>query len=360
MPPKISTYLWFFLPLVVISTISLLILHSVDPQTGRDQLIYFLLSALIIIGLAKVDYHLYTFSPWPWLAASLLILLLTVIFGTSIRGSTRWVDIFGISLQTSELVKPLLVIFTATFLVQFAVKHRFKDLLLFFFLISLPATLIFLQPDLGTAILVGWIALSSLIVGGVKLKHLSIILVLIALAIPVGTYGLKPYQKDRLTSFINPNVDPLGSGYNARQATIAVGSGKVFGRGLGQGTQSHLRFLPERQTDFVFASLVEELGFAGGLLLLSAYGAFSLALIRAARQAATDTGAIICLTILSLLLFQVLINIGMNMGLMPVTGITLPLVSAGGSSVLSYAILIGIALSVALRPAGKKAKLEIK
>jgi rod shape determining protein RodA len=177
--------------------------------------------------------------------------------------------------------------------------------------------------------------------------------------LPIGYSQLKSYQRQRLESFVNPSVDPLGTGYNALQATIAVGSGKFIGRGLGQGTQSHLRFLPERHTDFIFASLVEELGFVGGVIVIVSYLWLSLSLMRFARYASSDVGSIICLTTSSLLLVQAFINIGMNMGLLPITGITLPLVSSGGSSILSFAVLLGLCYSVALRQTGKRAVLEI-
>jgi rod shape determining protein RodA len=152
----------------------------------------------------------------------------------------------------------------------------------------------------------------------------------------------------------------LGSGYNALQATIAVGSGQIIGRGLGQGTQSHLRFLPERQTDFIFASLVEELGLLGGALVIGAYVWLCHALIMTAKNANTNVGSIICLVTLILISIQAFINIGMNMGIMPVTGITLPLVSAGGSSLISFSILLGICLSIAHHPTAKKPGLEIR
>jgi rod shape determining protein RodA len=203
------------------------------------------------------------------------------------------------------------------------------------------------------------ITAASIIGIGVGFKRIFITLAFIAILFPLGYSQLKPYQVNRLVSFINPDADPLGAGYNVTQSTIAVGSGKIFGRGLGQGTQSHLRFLPEKHTDFIFASLVEELGLIGGVMIIFSYLALCFGLIRAAQFASSEVGSVICLSSLGLILFQAVVNIGMNLGIMPITGITLPLVSSGGSSILSMGIMLGMCLSVALRPTSHKALLEI-
>jgi rod shape determining protein RodA len=178
--------------------------------------------------------------------------------------------------------------------------------------------------------------------------------------IPLGSLSLKPYQKDRILSFINPYQDHLGTGYNSIQATIAVGSGQLTGRGLGKGTQSHLRFLPERHTDFIFASFVEELGFLGGSILIGAYIWLAMNLVNTAKVASTSIQSLICLISAGLILTQSLVNIGMNMSLLPITGVTLPLVSYGGSSLLSSIIILGINWSIIIRAHSKTRNLEIR
>jgi rod shape determining protein RodA len=343
---------------LILASSSLLILHSVAPQVFISQLGFFLAAALIAGILSRFDYQLYVFSPWPPYIISILLLLITLVLGSPIRGSTRWLNIFGFSFQTSEITKPLLIIFAATYLAH-KLPRTVKELVIFLFLMAFPALLVFLQPDLGTAILIMVITAASIIGIGVGFKRIFITLAFIAILFPLGYSQLKPYQVNRLVSFINPDADPLGAGYNVTQSTIAVGSGKIFGRGLGQGTQSHLRFLPEKHTDFIFASLVEELGLIGGVMIIFSYLALCFGLIRAAQFASSEVGSVICLSSLGLILFQAVVNIGMNLGIMPITGITLPLVSSGGSSILSMGIMLGMCLSVALRPTSHKALLEI-
>lgn len=349
----------FLVPVAILCLFSIVVLRSVAPQVANLQLLYFLLGAGLFYLLSRFDYELYTFSPWPWYIAANAILGLTLVLARAIRGSARWIEIGTLNIQTSEVAKPLLVLFAATYLSQ-KPPRTFKELLKFLGYMVIPTGLIYLQPDLGSSLIILALSLGAVIASGVSLKNLGLLLGIFILLVPVVFLGLKDYQKLRIQSFIDPTQEKAGSGYHAIQSTIAVGSGKILGRGLGQGTQSHLRFLPERQTDFIFASLVEELGFLGGLFLLATYAWASFGLISAARGAKNDTGSIICLTILSILVFQLIINAGMNMGIMPITGITLPLVSSGGSSIISFMILMGLGNAVALRAKSPKSPLEIK
>lgn len=356
---RYSAPLLIWLGTLLLACLSLLSLRSVAPEVFFAQIIYGLIALILAVGISRLDYRLYIFSPWPWYGIVIGLLTLTYVFGETIRGATRWLNLFGVSLQTSELAKPLLILFLAIYVVE-RFPSRFVDLLRFILLLSLPVFLVFFQPDLGTAIIYAIIAFTGLVAAGIGFKPLLTFLIICLFLIPIFFPLLKPYQQDRLHTFLNQDLDPQGIGYNAHQAQIAVGSGKFFGRGLGQGTQSHLRFLPEKQTDFIFASIVEELGFLGGALIISAFVFLAAGLIQSSKRADTETGAIICLVSMATILLQAYINIGMNMGLLPVTGITLPFVSAGGSSLISLGIIIGICLSVALRPQINRRILEIR
>lgn len=355
---KISLYISFLGPISIICFSSLLILNSVLPEVARSQFIFFIIGFILFALISRIDYMLYMFSAWPWYIISNLLLLFTLIFGVTTRGSTRWFQFFGYTFQTSEFVKPLLILFLAGYLSLY-LPRSVKSLFYYLILTAIPIFLIFLQPDLGTATLIAFTSVAALVASGVNFKYIGLLILIGLLIVPLSYSQFKPYQQQRIISFIDPNVDPLGSGYNALQATIAVGSGRFIGRGLGQGTQSHLRFLPERHSDFIYAAFVEELGFIGGGILILAYLWLAYTLIKTARRASSDTGSLICLISVSLILIQAGVNIGMNMGLLPITGVTLPLVSAGGSSIISFMLILGICFSVALRPTHHRATFEI-
>jgi len=356
--PVLTRFFAFLTPIVLLVFLSLLILHSVDAKSADQQLVFAVLGVILFVVVSRIDYQLYLFSPWPWYFSSLFFLTITLLLTDPVRGSHRWINILGFSLQTSEIVKPMLILFVASYL-AFNYPKKVKDLLRFLAIMVVPFGLVFLQPDLGSALILAIIGAAGLLASGIPFKYLISVALIAILIVPIMFQFLKPYQINRLNTFLNPSTDPLGTGYNAVQATIAVGSGKIVGRGLGQGTQSHLRFLPERQTDFIFASLVEELGLLGGGLLILSYFWLSCMLLYTARVANSDTGSIICLISAALILFQFVVNVGMNMGVMPITGITLPFISAGGSSLVSFLIIMGICFSVLRHSRGKPASLEI-
>jgi len=226
--------------------------------------------------------------------------------------------------------------------------------------LALPIFLIFRQPDLGTTLVILAVWLGMILAQGLELKFLLSLLILSAVGLPFSWLFLKDYQKLRILTFLNPESDPLGAGYNLIQAMIAVGAGGIFGRGLGRGTQSQLAFLPEARTDFIFASLAEELGLFGSLILLLLFLFLSLRILKAAREAPDDFGYYLCAGVFSLLTFQVFVNVGVNIGILPITGITLPLVSQGGSSVLAVMTCLGLVESVARARKKKEEILEIK
>lgn len=293
---------------------------------------------------SKLDLGLILGLSTPLYIISVLLLLITILFGESVRGSTRWLNLGLFSLQTSEVVKPFLILFYANFLSQKNLKP--KNLLTFGLLSAIPFFLVFKQPDLGSALALLAIPLILYISNYFKPKTLLIIALFLAVIIPIGLKFIKPYQSKRIESFINPYSDSSGGGYNVIQSTIAIGSGRFFGKGVSLGTQSHLNFLPERHTDFIFASFVEEFGLLGSILILSSFFVLFQTMINNATNL-KDRGLYLTqLAILTLFSFQTAINIGMNLGLAPVTGITLPFFSYGGSSLISSFAIIGIQLKL--------------
>jgi rod shape determining protein RodA len=268
--------------------------------------------------------------------------------GPHIRGATRWIVVAGAQIQPSEFVKPFLLLAFAHFMAKYT-PRKLGSVPVLFGLFIVPFLLVLRQPDLGTGLVYAGFWASMLLAGGLPVWFFASVAAVLGILLPFIWSHLAVYQQSRVLTFLNPSLDPKGAGYNALQAMIAVGSGQWWGRGLGRGTQSHLRFLPEFHTDFIFATLVEELGFLGGTLLLAGY-AFLLYRIIAPiiRGILTDTRVFIySFGLFAMLLSQIFINVGMNMGLIPITGITLPFVSYGGSSILSTAVAFGILWALA-------------
>lgn len=275
-----------------------------------------------------------------WSGISLLIL--TYFIGFEARGSRRWIDLHFFSFQTSEFFKPFFAIFIAQYFVEhkaWLFKFRTTVVALGYFL--LPTILILKQPDLGTALVYFSMFIPVLVYSGVPRKILAQLSVMALIITPIYWMILKEYQRVRLLSFLNPQADMHGSGYNLVQSIIAIGSGKVLGRGLGYGTQAKLNFLPEFHTDFAFASLVEQFGFIGGALVIVLFLVLIRSCVGELRRRYNDKDDdgkfrfLYQLSIFSSIIFQSGINIGMNMGLFPITGITLPFISYGGSSLIA-------------------------
>lgn len=296
---------------------------------------------MVVFFVSKVDASLLFSFSFFWYVLSLILLIATFFIGRNIRGSVRWIDFGFFNLQTSELIKPLLAIFYSSYLANNSLKKS-KDFIVFLGIILLPVLIVAKQPDLGSALTLLFLPISLLIAAGYLKQIIIGLLMFLVIAIPLESKLLKPYQKERLETFVNPYRDPKGAGYNVIQATIAVGSGGILGKGVRLGTQSHLNYLPERHTDFIFASFSEEFGLLGvSVLFLSFFIIFRYCLDIARRQKENRTYYLI-FSVFSLFFFQFVVNVGMNLGIMPVTGITLPIFSYGGSSLLSFAILIGI------------------
>ncbi len=331
-----------YLPAIALTTLGIVTIYSIKPDNALAQVIIFGVSLIASFLISKLQLNRGWLPAWFWYLLVIVSLVATSLFGSASRGSARWITLFNQQLQTSEFAKIGIILFSATWFSRINKRNHLSQLVRYGLLILLPTFLIFIQPDLGTSLMLLAIAVSTIILSGTSFKHILIVSLVVALSLPLMYSQLKPYQKDRITSFINPATDPLGSGYNSLQSTIAVGSGMFFGRGLGRGTQSHLRFLPERHTDFIFASFVEEMGFVGGAAVMALYAWLAYGLILNGKQAETKTASLVSLLSAALILIQATINMGMNMGIVPITGVTLPFMSYGGSSLLSMYILLGI------------------
>lgn len=350
----------WLLPFFLLSfaSMSVLILRSVAPALLSKQLFFFLGGTAIFMASSRIE-----FKRWaglgPYLYGVLLILLaLTQIIGKVTRGAVSWIPLGPIHVEPSQLA----VFCVGLVVSKFVVKHPLQNLQSFFtfaLLVIVPAMFIFFQPDFGSTAIYLTAMASVFLLSNTKPAFLfGTAGVVVISSILIWTVLLKPYQKQRVTSFLNVSEQASAASYNAIQSVIAVGSGQLFGRGLGQGVQSHLRFLPERQTDFVFASFAEETGLLGSSLILGLYIATVCFVFFAGAQSSSESERLFCILTATMLAVQSTINIGMNIGLLPITGVTLPFISYGGSSILSLALQFGCIQSILLRQQ-KKASLHL-
>ncbi len=338
-PSKTSLVFSLFIVLVL----GLVTVWSTVPDLFLSQIAFAVAGIIIAILFTRADINLLLSFGWAWYAITIFLLILTEIIGPEIRGSVRWIDLGFFNMQTSELAKPFLVFFYTNYLAKHDLK-TIREFLKFIVIIAIPSFLVARQPDLGSALTLTAFPLVILALTGHMRKLLVLALISLVVIVPLESRLLKPYQRERIDTFLNPYKDPKGAGYNVIQANIAIGSGGIIGKGVRLGTQSHLNFLPERHTDFIFASYAEELGLIGVLILFSAYGFYIYRQISIAELFRQQKYSLLSLGIISIFLFQIVVNIGMNLGIMPVTGITLPIFSYGGSSLLSFSILVGIHL----------------
>jgi rod shape determining protein RodA len=276
-------------------------------------------------------------------------LLAVMIFGRTYLGAKRWVQIGSFHFQPSEWVKLVLILAMAKYFADQRSETTAQDLLKAGALVGIPMLMVLKQPDLGTALTYLPIAIMGLFLGGLKWRHAAVILIIGALLAPVAWHVLKPYQKDRLTSFMEPEADAQGKGYQVQQSLVAVGSGGIFGKGTAHGSQTQGQFLPVPHTDFIFAAFAEEHGFIGAMVVLLLYFVVLMRLIQNAQTAPDRAGAFVVMGVVAVLAFHLLVNVGMVVGFMPVTGIPLPLMSYGGSSVLFIFLALGIVMNVRMR-----------
>ncbi len=335
--------------LLFFSSITLSSFHG-DQGYLIKQSLWGITALLVMIGISRVDM---TVLKKPWVLFGLFfitnsLLILVLFLGKTINGATSWFSFGGVSFQPSDLVKVVLILILAKYLsrrhVEIAnIRHIITTGVYF----CIPFLLVFLQPDFGSAIIFGCIWMGMVFVSGISKKHLLILFgVGLVAFLFMWFFVFKPFQKHRIMNFIHPLSDIRGSGYNAYQSLIAVGSGGVIGKGVGFGTQSRLNFLPEYETDFIFAAFAEEWGFVGSLLVIICYAVIVWRLLRLATHGTTNFETLYALGLVIYFSSHIIINIGMNIGIMPVTGITLPFMSYGGSHLIAESLAIGILFSL--------------
>jgi rod shape determining protein RodA len=352
---------WALLGMVLLlCTISVLEVYSATLHTRfagfhTKQMFWIAGGLVATFILAKIDYHrLMDWAPW---AYGVCLLALTAVLvpgiGHKALGARRWIALHGFQFQPSEWVKLVLILCVARYFANLGGRSlTWRDIFKAFALVGVPMLLVLKEPDLGTTLIYTPILIAGLFLGGINWRQ-ALILMACSLVLIGGAWAsgkvLKPYQKARLTSFVNPDNDPKGSGYQIRQSLIAVGDGGIWGKGAAKGSQTQGYFLPIPYTDFIFAAFSEEHGFVGALLVLLLYFFILMRLIQNAQTAADLSGSLIIMGIVAVLTFQIAVNVGMVIGFMPVTGIPLPLMSYGGSSVLFTFLALGVAMNVRMR-----------
>lgn len=351
---------------VLLLALSLVSLYSLslagldfDRSNFQKQIISVIIGMVLMFLLSFYDYRALNFYSTKLYFAVLIILASVIFFGTAIRGTTGWIGFFSYHIQPVEIAKIILIIFLASFLskkkTQLSINARIISSVA---LVFLPVFLILKQPDLGSAsIIVGFWAV-LLCCSGLNKKNFLILFVAVIICALSSWFFLKDYQKERIINFTRPYQNPTGSGYNAIQSIVAVGSGKLTGKGLGHGSQSQLNFLPEKHTDFIFAVIAEELGFLGASTIFVLFGIIFWRIKEIARTAHDNFGYLLAIGVIAMFFFQILINIGMNVGIMPVAGVPLPFLSYGGSAMVSALMAIGLMQSVYIRRIKNKTTID--
>ena len=353
---RVRDFDWALLLIVLaICALSLLQIHSAT-QNGSlagmhmRQLWWIVLGIIAMLVMARVDYHAILDQAPILYLTGIGLLGAVLVAGSTKFGAKRWLSLGGMDFQVSELVKLIIIIVLARYLSEVRTDRlTLGDLIKVAFLTGVPLSLILLQPDLGTALVLVPVAIVGVFLAGLEWRHVVALAVIAALLVPVGWFFLKPYQKERIETFLNPGEDPRGSGYQVLQSKIAVGSGGFWGKGVGQGSQNQGGFLPVRWSDFILAALAEEMGFAGVFLTLLLYGALLIRLVQNAQRANDRAGMYIVMGVAAVIGFHVLVNVAMVIGYMPVTGIPLPLMSYGGSATVFVFMALGLVMNVRMR-----------
>ena len=315
------------------------------------QTIYIVAGIFLMWAISLIDYHAMMTQLLPLYVLSVVGLLAVLLIGKTAFNSTRWIALpGGIHIQVSEFAKLVIILVVARFMTELRSDVlELPDLLKITGLLAIPMLLIAKEPDLSTAVTYLPILGVGVFLVGLRWQYWAAFAAIVLLVVPLSFSLLKPYQRDRLVIFLNPDTDPKGTGYQIRQSKIAVGSGGMWGRGVTKGTQTQLRFLPVAHTDFIFSSLSEELGFVGVTVTLALYFVLLMQIVQNAQTAPDRAGMYICMGVAALLLFHILVNVGMVVGRMPVSGIPLPLMSYGGSSIWSTFLMLGLVNNVRLR-----------
>ena len=349
---------WVLLAFVlIICALGTFEIYSATRQTKfigfQTKQLYWIIGGLILMFLASmVNYQALLENVHWFYIASIVSLLAVAAVGTRVLGAKRWIKLpGGQHFQPSEWIKLVLILALAKYFSDLAGRDvGFRDIIKAFFIVAVPMAMVLKQPDLGTSLTYIPVLICALFLGGIKFKHAISILLLGTLMIyPVWRWGLKPYQKARLTSFSEPEADPRGSGYQIQKSLIAVGSGGLTGKGSMKGSQTQGAFIPIPYTDFIFAAYAEEHGFVGCLVVLLLYFILLMRLIQNAQSAPDRAGTLIIMGVVAVLVFHILVNVGMVVGYMPVTGIPLPLMSYGGSSILFTFLALGIVNNIRMR-----------
>ena len=347
---------WFLLALaLLIAAIGVVEIYSTtihSPLAGqyKKQIYWIILSCILALAASRLNYRL-VLEQTPWLyIASVVALAGLLIAGHSVAGTRRWLQLGGMSFQVSEIAKLVIILVVAAYFADRRTKAvTWGDLVKLGILAGLPAALVALEPDLGTALTFLPIVIAGVLFAGIRWQHIVVLCLAGILALPVGWHFLRPYQRERLVTFLHPSQNTQGSSYQVTQTKIAIGSGGFWGKGMGNGTQSRLGFIPVSHADSIFAAFAEEQGFLGTLFVLLLYFALLLRLLDGAQMAADRAGAFLLVGLASVLFFQIVINTGMLIGVFPITGIPLPLMSQGGSSLLFTFLGLGLAMSVRAR-----------
>ncbi len=315
----------------------------------NKQIIWGSVGIVFMIFFTLFDYKNFRHLAWPLFIMSVLLLAAVPIWGVTIYGAKRWLSFGYFNFQPSEFAKISVLLLGAKILSK---KSNRLDLVGLFYvmgLCSIPALLVIKQPDLGSGLNLLLLLSGIILYRGLTARVLKTMAVVLPMLMPLGWFLLKDYQKRRIMTFLNPGSDPLGDGYNIIQSQIAIGSGEIWGKGFLAGTQSQLRFLPEKHTDFAFAVFGEEWGFIGTITLLALFCFFLLSIVATARDSKDRFGSFLAAGVFFYFFWQILINMGMVLGLMPVVGIPLPFISYGGSATIVNFCLVGLVLSISMR-----------
>jgi rod shape determining protein RodA len=352
---------WLIAILAAICAIGVVEIYSATHGSAlagmhNKQIRWLVLGFVLMFALSWLDYHLILDQAWLLYLVGLLALVAVLLVGHTRFGAKRWIPILGEAFQVSELVKLIIIIWLARFFAEVRTDElSLRDLIKAGFLVALPLGLILKQPDLGTALVLVPLLVVGAFLGGLQWQHAAIFSLAGALLVgsvfypPVSRHILKPYQRERITSFLHPEEDAKGSGYQLLQSKIAVGSGGFWGKGFEHGSQNQLGYIPVRYSDFIMSAWAEEQGFKGVLLALGLYMALLLRLVQNAQRAKDRAGMFLVMGVAAALGFHVLVNVAMVIGAMPVTGIPLPLMSYGGSATLFVFLAIGLVMNVRLR-----------
>ncbi|PIQ84803.1 MAG: rod shape-determining protein RodA [Candidatus Omnitrophica bacterium CG11_big_fil_rev_8_21_14_0_20_63_9] len=317
------------------------------PELARRHLVWIVLGILSAVLTARINYRRWLDLAVPAYVASVIALIVVLAAGAVRLGATRWLSVFGVSVQPSEVAKLTSILMLARYLSGQPRPLPRRALLVSLGLIALPAGLVFIQPDLGSASIFGAIWLGMVWVAGMSRRSLLMLVGAALVALPIGWHGLKDYQRDRLLVFMNPNADPLGAGYTILQSMIAIGSGQLWGRGWLAGPQNRLSFLPEHHSDFIFAVIGEEGGFLGCVAVIGLFGWLLNRVVRIGLSTADPQGQLLATGIFCWVAYQAAVNLGMVIGMLPVVGVPLPWISYGGSSMVTLWLALGLLQSIA-------------